>query len=251
MIVLLLACSGPSETAGVATPVEPRGPLDLRATDWPSHWLATRVGGEHVEVTCILPEGQDPQHWQPSGDLVAGLGEADLIVTNGAFHSAWMKTASLPGMKVLETGDTVDLIVREGETHSHGAEGEHSHGEIDPHTWTDPKVFSEQAGALRAGLTMLDPEHAEDYSANAAAVRADLDALHEDYVAATADLAEVTLRVEGDGYGYLARRYQLKLVDHDHEGAVPVVLDPLVSGAPYDYLAQSRANVAALEGAVE
>jgi len=247
VISLLIACSGtPTQDPGVATPVEPRGPLDVRATDWPSHWLATRIGGEHAEVTCILPEGEDAAFWQPPGDLVASLDEADLVVTNGADFAAWMKTAALPGMKVLETADSVDLIVKKGETHSHGNEGAHSHNDVNPHTWTDPKIFAEQAGTVRVGLTMLDADHADAYAANTEAVLADLDALHAELEAATADLGETEL-VLGHDFAYLARRYALKTTHVGH--GIEVELSS--AEGPEDYLAEMRKNVAALDAVVE
>lgn len=272
MIALLLACSGDPE---ITTAPEPAGPLTVSTTDWPAHYLVERIGGQHVSATCILPAGEDPPAWQPPGEVVAALADADLIVTNGAGFSAWMATASLPSAKVVETATAVELIEFAGATHSHGVEGDHSHAGIDPHTWSDPQSYGLQAGTVRDALTGVDPDHAEAYAANTAALLAELEVLDQSLAVATADLVELEMAANHPAFNYLARRYDLSIQSFDVEGEAlgawaegredPVMLwettpgleivglrdvelDPLDSGEPYDYLAQARANVVVLDG---
>ena len=280
MIALFLACSSePSEETPAI--VEDAAPLAVSTTDWPSHYLVERIGGDDVVATCILPAGEDPPSWQPSGDVVAALSEAQLIVTNGADFAAWMKTASLPPSKVVETAAAVKLITIDSGTHSHGKEGEHSHDGIDPHTWSDPRAYSIQAGAVRAALTVRDPDNADAYAARTDALVLELQTLDAQLEAATADLAEVELAANHPAFNYLARRYGLSIrsfdlgpdgsgdlqgaeewaAGHDDpvmlweespeislDGVRFIVLDPLESGAPYDYITQAKANVAVLDG---
>jgi zinc transport system substrate-binding protein len=54
-------------------------------------------------------------------------------------------------------------------------------------------------------LADLDPEHAEDYAANAAALRADLEALDQEFSDGLAQCERHTVVVSHDAFGYLGR----------------------------------------------
>ena len=282
--MFLLACSGSSEPETPTSPKESRpenaAPLQVVTTDWPSHYLVERIGGDSVNVRCLLPEGASADAWQPSGDEVAALSDADLIVTNGAGYAAWMKTASLPVTKVVETAGGLDLLEEKGQTHSHGTEGEHSHGGLNAHTWMDPTHYLTQAGVVRAALTVHRPDRATEFEARLALLEVDLTLLDGQLAGATADLQGVALAQNHAAFSYLGRKYGIPITTqemdpsvaghpHLHESIVlwestptdavkatmadaqHVVLDPLESGSPYDYVAQATANVAILAAIVE
>jgi zinc transport system substrate-binding protein len=86
----------------------------------------------------------------------------------------------------------------------------HDHGGVDPHVWLDPLEAIAMTERLRDALTSAAPEHAEAFAANAAALTADLEALHAEF---TAGLADCRLRVfvtSHAAYGHLAERYGLE-----------------------------------------
>ncbi len=219
MLTFLLACSGSPEPTRTAPPpdqlIEASAPILVRTTDWPSQFLVERIGGPLVLAECVLPEGEDPASWSPSGDLVAGLAEADLIVTNGAGYSAWMATASLPSQRVVEAARGVELIELQGQTHSHGREGEHSHAGADPHTWSDPTGYVAQALVVRDALVAARPHQAMSFQKNAGELERKLNALDAQLKAATADLHQVQLAASHPAFNYLARRYDLKITSFD------------------------------------
>ncbi|MCP4810318.1 MAG: zinc ABC transporter substrate-binding protein [Proteobacteria bacterium] len=275
--IWLLACSGEPEAPTSPKESRPENAAALRivTTDWPTHYLVERLGADSVDATCILPAGESADTWQPSGDVVASLNDADLILTNGAGYAAWMKTASLPVTKVVELSSGVDLIELDGQTHSHGTEGEHSHGGLDPHTWMDPNQYLTQAGVVRAVLTVHRPDRATEFEARLTLLEVDLSVLDGQLAAATRDLAGVSIAQNHPAFNYLGRRYEVPLTTvemsptevadvHLHESVIlweeaptdevkatlldaqHVVLDALESGEPYDYVKQASANVAAL-----
>ena len=79
-----------------------------------------------------VPVGADPETWQPGIAELSALQEADLILLNGAGHYGWTERVSLPRSRTVDTSRAFAdaLIAVEGVTHSHGDEGEHSHGAI-------------------------------------------------------------------------------------------------------------------------
>ena len=204
--MLLISCSPPA-----APPDTTSAPLIIQTTSFPVDYLTRRLVGSHGAVTCILPPGEDPATWQPSGERVAALAEADLIFANGASLEAWMKTASLPERRVVRSADDLPLITRAGRTHSHGSQGMHSHAGTDPHTWADPSLYRQQAPVLHDALAQARPEDRADFDDALQAIDADLSALEADLGEALAPLVGVPLVSSHPAFDYLARRYTLTL----------------------------------------
>lgn len=207
LLPLLVACSGgPAST----TPVR-SGKVKVKAVSYPAAYLVQRVGGAEVEVENILPAGEDPPSWQPSGDVVARLAEADLIVANGAGYEAWMATATLPTAKVVDTSLGLDLVHVEGPTHSHGKAGEHSHAGTDPHTWGDPAIYAKQAQAVHDALAKVDPANAQLYALHLQGFTRQLDELGAELDATLARAKDHKLAANHPSYTYLARRAGLEI----------------------------------------
>lgn len=149
------AVSSGTEATRPAAGASAAGRPAVVATAWPIEWLARRLAGDLVELRCLLPAGLSGEGFQPTAEQIVELGEADLILAQGAGYEAWMSTASLPQSRVVVTSAGLDLIEIETETHSHGRAGEHSHGGADPYTWGDPALLRAQAEAVREALATI------------------------------------------------------------------------------------------------
>lgn len=211
LLLLLVGCSAPPP----APPTPTR--LAVVTTSFPADWLVQRLADGLVDRRNVNPPGEDPGHWQPSGDVVAAAASADLIVANGAGFEAWMATATLPASRVVGSADGVEPITIKGSTHSHGKAGEHSHAGLDPHTWTDPVGYAQQAAVVAARLTAADPGHAADYAAALASLQADLEALDGRLQVALAPARTAAIATNHPAFNYLARRYGLTLSNYDFD----------------------------------
>ncbi|NET37905.1 MAG: zinc ABC transporter solute-binding protein [Cyanothece sp. SIO1E1] len=124
----------------------------------------------------------------------------------------------------------------EGDDHDHGeekahAEGDdhghdhgHAHGQFDPHIWLDPKRAIEQVENIRDGLIAADPEGEAEYTANAEAFIAELEALDTEITEQLAPFAGQTFVVFHDYAAYFANSYGLQaemLVDIPAENPSP------------------------------
>ncbi|MGH9391488.1 MAG: metal ABC transporter substrate-binding protein, partial [Vicinamibacteria bacterium] len=139
--------------------------LQVYVANYPLMYFAERVGGEHVDVRFPAPPDIDPATWKPDAATVADYQRADLILLNGAGYEKWTERASLPVARLVDTsgGFRDRYIVIEGAlVHSHGPEGEHSHGETAFTTWLDPTLAIEQALAIRDALTRARPKSRPD-----------------------------------------------------------------------------------------
>ena len=221
LTLLWLACDAAPPEAPPAPPSRqgPEAPLKLVALSFPAQWLTQRLVGEGLVVERLLPAGEDPPTYQPPPERVAALQEADLIVGNGAGYEAWLSTASLPETRLVLTADGLDLITLPETRHRHGAAGEHSHGGLDPHTWTDPLLLIQQADALARALHRARPEGG--WEERATVLKGELEALHVELQAGLSPLAGRRIAANHPAYNYLARRYALDLTSFDLDPETP------------------------------
>jgi zinc transport system substrate-binding protein len=89
-------------------------------------------------------------------------------------------------------------------------EEEHEHGDLDPHFWQDPLRMADLGDAVAERLSEIDPDHADDFTANADALRADLEALDTAYSEGLASCERDAVVVSHDAFGYL-EKYDLHL----------------------------------------
>ncbi|TFL19800.1 metal ABC transporter substrate-binding protein [Jannaschia formosa] len=191
------------------------------ADSYPMAYFAGRLAGSAAEVRLAVPEGRDPTSWRPGLAEIVEIQGADLIVLNGSGLSDWTTRAALPRARTVETGRglTEELIATETITHSHGAEGSHSHEGVAPETWLDLDLAARQAEALAAALERALPD--ADVETALAGLQADL---------AEIDAAAEAL-VEGDPvpaiashprYAYFGRAYGFDVTPLNWEaGAAP------------------------------
>ncbi len=98
--------------------------------------------------------------------------------------------------------------------HGHEEEDGHEdeHGEFDPHFWLDPLRAVSQAERIAEALIEADPEGAETYRANLAALSADLRALHAEFEAGLSSCVHREFVTSHSAYAYLALAYDLEQV---------------------------------------
>lgn len=188
--------------------------IKVEAVNYPLAYLAERIGGERVEVSFRAPAGIDPASWTPDAGAIAAFQESDLVLLNGAGYAGWIDRVSLPLSRLVDTSRgfqdrymTVDSAV----THSHGPEGEHSHGEVAFTTWLDPIQAIEHGAAIRDAFTAARPSDQAGFESRFAALEADLRALDGELEEAFKGLDGKPLLASHPVYQYLARRYGLEL----------------------------------------
>jgi len=182
--------------------------------NYPLQYFAERIGGEQVSVVFPAPADVDPAFWAPDVATIASFQAADLILLNGATYAKWLKTASLPKSRSIDTSRRYEadfIAVVETGTHSHGPAGEHAHGGTAFTTWLDLRQAVQQAQAVREGLSRLLPSHRDSFDERYAKLERDLLDL-DDQLQVIAELAPARpLLASHPVYQYLARRYGLNL----------------------------------------
>jgi zinc/manganese transport system substrate-binding protein len=166
--------------------------------------IVRALGGEHVEVTTLVPAGGDVHVYQPAPADIRKLAQARLVVMNGLGLEGWMVrlvTASGTQARVVEAGAGVPLR-------------QASEAAGDPHAWQSAPNLALYAHAILAGLIAADPDNTAAYQARFAAYAGQLEALETDIRAQMARVPPERRRIitTHDALGYFAAAYGLTTI---------------------------------------
>ena len=208
------AADAPTIRSGAGETRNPSGPLVVYVVNYPLLYFAERIGGTAVQAEFPAPPLGDPPDWHPEPARIAEYQAADLIVRNGATYAKWIDLVTLPESKVVDTSTRFAdrfITVEDATTHSHGPEGEHTHGETAFTAWLDPLLAIEQARAIHDAFVAARREQEADFDTNFAALQSDLEALDARLVSLTRNAGDAPLLASHPVYQYFARRYGLNL----------------------------------------
>ncbi len=218
MRYLILLCFLGLHGCGQADSPAPNAPAEKQTlplvltVNYPLAWAAEQLVSDAAEVVFPAPADVDPAFWEPDLDTIAAYQQADLILLNGAGYAKWAARASLPQNRQVDTSAAVTdqyITVQTGPVHSHGPEGEHSHGELAFTTWLDLNLYQAQVDAIAEALAGLLPDEAAAIGERRAALNAELAALDSELQAIGERLAGAPLLYSHPVYQYLQRRYAL------------------------------------------
>jgi zinc transport system substrate-binding protein len=212
----------------VASPASARedGPLVFVSVP-PQQTFVARIGGDRVRVRAMVQPDQSPHTYEPTPRQVAELAQADLYLSVGvSFEDVWMPRirAANPRLRVLDLREGLPLLALADHHHDerdHGHDHGHHGDAPDPHVWTSPPIVKAMSVRIRDALTELDPDGRETYTANQAALAADLDALDAELQALLKDLTSRRFMVHHPAWGYFAHTYDLTQVAIEREGKEP------------------------------
>ena len=211
-LLLLTGCGGSDPSA----PEDDR--VDVVAGFYPLEWAAARVGGNLVSVTSLTAPGAEPHDLELAPQDVAQVSDADLLVYLSGFQPAVDDAAeSQAGDSAWDAAEAADLsLTSDGPAHADGLHADEQHAEddaaADPHFWLDPLRLAAVGDALADRLAELDPDNAQAYAENAAALRADLESLDAEMAEGLGDCRVDILVTSHDAFGYLADRYGFDVV---------------------------------------
>ena len=215
-ILIYFACSEKKEGQSINETKLKR----IASVNYPLHFFVTKIGGSKVDAIYPIPTGVDPTYWEPSAEDIILYQEADLILLNGAGYAKWVDKVSLPQSKMINTSLPFKdkyIGLEEGQTHSHGPEGEHEHKGFAFTTWLDFNNAIIQAEEVYKALSNLLPDSKETFSSNLQSLKNEIADLHKKMSAATTKFEGTTLVASHPVYQYLSNGYDLKIISFHWE----------------------------------
>ncbi len=241
-LFVVAALSAATLLAASAAPTSAAHPKDVVAATFPVADWARQIVGSHtndVRVCLLQKGGADLHSYRPSAADVAHIQRCDLFIHVGGESDGWaeplVERKKKAGQGVLNFMETLRDSVKAEEIvegmqaeddhdhdHAHGTADDHDHDdhdhdhdheevENDEHVWLSLRFAVRLVDAMAAQIAALDPAHAADYRANAAAYTAKLRELDARYAQTVAKAARKTvLFADRFPFRYLVEDYGLK-----------------------------------------
>lgn len=191
--------------------------LKIVATFYPLAFLSQEIGGDHIEVTQLVPNNTEIHSWEPAASHIIAAEDADIIICNGAGADHWMEDDILPALSteknrtIVETTEGIELLLNDSNEHEtenqETDEEEHDHGLYDPHTWLSPYTAKLQAEKIYNAIVEEDPDHESYYYERWINLKNRLEQLDANYSAKLSTKQKGEIFVSHEAFGYLASRY--------------------------------------------
>ncbi|GMU40952.1 MAG: ABC transporter substrate-binding protein [Chloroflexota bacterium] len=196
--------------------------------------FASRVGGEAVEVSSIVPLGVDEHSYQPPTTVARDIAQADVVFVNG-----YGLEETVLGLIVNNVRDGVPVVpaargltpLEADHDHEHGedahAEEEHAeevdttgldpavHAEGDPHFWLAAANTVAYVETIRDALIAADAANEAGYRERADVLVTELRALDEEVRAALAVVPEDRRKIVvfHNAFAYFAEAYGFEVFE--------------------------------------
>ncbi len=120
--------------------------------------IAKNIGGDKIELTCLMPIGGDPHIYEPTPGDAKKVSDADIIIKNGFFLEGWLDELIGSAAKSKAIYVATDGIIP--------VKSVNSHGSPDPHAWMNPLFGIEFARNIKTAFIQTDAANASYYEAN-------------------------------------------------------------------------------------
>lgn len=206
-VMLLLAVVGITHAQDAAK-------LNVVSTVSPVTSIVYNIGGDHINLSGIVPEGVNSHTFEPAPSDAIKLAQADIIFLNGLKLEE--PTLELAEANLKEGAEIILLgeLTLTPDEYVYDFSFPIEQGNPNPHLWTNPLYGLKYAEIVRDALSERDPAHADDYAANYAAFEGRITELDVAIQAAINSIPESNrkLLTYHDSWAYFAPRYGMTVV---------------------------------------
>ncbi|MDD7597650.1 MAG: zinc ABC transporter substrate-binding protein [Prevotella sp.] len=184
----------------------------ITVTIEPLRYFTEQIAGDKFVVNTMVPQGGNPETYEPTPQQMVKLAESDLYIKVGniGFERTWMKKLSqnAPHTIIIDSSEGIELA------HS-------SHGVTDPHTWMSTNNAKQIARNIYQALVCINARDSASYRRN-------YEALIDTIEATDMRLREQLTREKSQAFlidhpalTYFARDYELLQIPVEEEGREP------------------------------
>lgn len=193
LIAVLLLMAGCSSVQ----PDEDSGKLNVYITTYPLYDFTTKIAGDRIDATQIIPTGVDAHDFEPSPHLMAELERCDVFIFNGGGLEAWAERVE-------------GSLVKEGVIVVNTGKGIAKNN--DPHIWLSPVRAKQQADKIYQALIKADPKNADYYTQNYEMLAKKFDDLDNKYKNVLSKATSRDIITTHAAFAYLCEDYNLNQV---------------------------------------
>lgn len=192
----------------------------------PHQYFVERIGGEQVEVTALVDEGQSLEMFNPTPRHIMALQSAKIYFYTGVPFEEGLKNrirSINPEMIWVDMRSGLELLdIEDTSFHlSHNHEHDHHHDGKDPHFWLDPVRAVQQAKTIAKALKKLDGADQETIQKNTNRFIDELIQLHAEIEEMFESKTKNVFALYHPSWGYFADRYGLKQAAIETGGKEP------------------------------
>ncbi len=196
-------------------PPEHIEPVNVAVSIYPLADWVNHIGKECVEVTCLLPEGENPYQYTP-GDTVARIRPTvEIVFKIGRGLDDWLEKT--PVLKNEASPQRVVVLTERMPRISSispelGHRDELAEKDVDPHNWLDPVGAQQMVLHIARELSRLRPEAEKYFLHNAETYMKEVYRLHVETRDALSGLSQRRIVALHSSFLYFSHRYNLNLV---------------------------------------
>src|SRR5699024_7581877 len=128
---------------------------------YPIQYIVEQIGDETITTKSIYPPGVDAHSYEPSSREITEIARGKAFFYLGAGMESFAETVadSLENqdVKLIEIA-TMDESLLSSDKHYHENNGDHNHGDKDPHVWLDPTRMIQMGEVIKDELNSIFPE---------------------------------------------------------------------------------------------
>ncbi|NFI52808.1 ABC transporter substrate-binding protein [Clostridium botulinum] len=199
MSLFIIGCSNSNSTNESNKVNDDSKKLQVMVSIYPLKEFTEKIGGDKIEVTCLVPENMEPHDYEPKTKDFEKLMNSDIFIYNGLGMEHWIDSVNnvVSDDKVLKVNSSDGIDVRkEGEL-------------VDPHSWLSLIQVQKQCENIKDALISLDETNKDTYEENYNKFKKELQGLYDEYSAKFNDLSQKDFITGHAAFGYLCRDFGL------------------------------------------
>lgn len=192
--IALIGCGSASKQT------DNNGKLKVSVSISPLKEFAQAIGGDRVEVECLVPDNVEPHDFELKSRDIENVINDKIFIYNGLGMETWIDDVKNQigdsKVKFIDSSTNVNTI--------------NTDGKEDPHSWLSLKEALVQAENIKAALISEDPEGKDYYEENYNKFKTDADNLYNEYKPKFEKLEHKNFITSHAAFGYLCRDFGLK-----------------------------------------
>ncbi len=196
MGITLIGCETNAKTV---TQNSTNDKLNITVSIYPLKEFTQKIGGDKVEVKCLVPDNMEPHDYEPKTKDFKELTNSKAFIYNGLGMEEWVDDVneSIKANNVVIVDSSTGIEVRkEGEA-------------VDPHIWLSLKNAEIQGKNIKDTLVELDEKNKDYYEENYNKFKEELEDLYNEYKPKFDALNKKNFITGHAAFGYLCRDFGL------------------------------------------